>query len=142
MKPKRLTPKDIQVGQSIRAHRLIARMSQAELGEQLGVSFQQVQKYEKGVNRVGAGRLHHIAGIFQVPVNALFETLMDTSTGESSATAAPVKFISDHSAVRLLASYSDITDRAVRRGVSQLVDVIAKSARKQRKQRSNPKRAA
>jgi transcriptional regulator with XRE-family HTH domain len=134
MKPKRLTPTDVQVGQSIRAHRLIARMSQAELGEKIGVSFQQVQKYEKGVNRVGAGRLHQIAGIFKVPISTLFEPQADISRGKPGVSAAPVKFLSDQSAVRLLASYSDITDRGVRRGVFQLVDLIAKAARKQRKQ--------
>lgn len=130
MKTRRITGTDIHVGQSIRAHRLMAGMSQAELGDLLGVSFQQVQKYEKGVNRVGAGRLMQIATIFKVPVNTLYEANADVSTVKPGLTAAPVKFISDKSAVRLLASYTDITNRRVRRGVSQLVDILGKEARK------------
>jgi transcriptional regulator with XRE-family HTH domain len=141
MHPKRLTPTDVHVGQSIRAHRLIARMSQAELADKIGVSFQQVQKYEKGVNRVGAGRLMQIAGVFGVPVNALFEPHADISPGKAKPTSAPVKLLADQSALKLLASYTDITDRAVRRGVTQLVDVIARAARRAKAQGRAAQRA-
>ncbi|MEA2865008.1 MAG: hypothetical protein QOC84_2964, partial [Bradyrhizobium sp.] len=75
MKRKKRRPNstDIQVGEAIRVHRLIAGMSQKDLAERLGVSFQQVQKYEKGTNRIGASRLQQIANILQVPVSFFFE---------------------------------------------------------------------
>src|SRR6266536_1119177 len=66
-------PKDKEVGQLIRAQRLVCRMSQTELANALGVTFQQVQKYEKGVNRVGAGRLAKIADTLTVPVSFFFD---------------------------------------------------------------------
>src|SRR3979409_449392 len=71
-KKRRPTEADCQVGASIRAHRLIAGISQSSLAERLGVTFQQIQKYEKGTNRVGAGRLPLIAEIFNVPVGSFF----------------------------------------------------------------------
>ena len=66
-------PKDREIGQLIRAQRLVRRMSQTELANALGVTFQQVQKYEKGVNRVGAGRLAKIADTLTVPVSFFFD---------------------------------------------------------------------
>src|ERR1700759_923351 len=103
---------DSEVGESIRAHRLIAGMSQTDLANKLGVSFQQVQKYEKGVNRVGAGRLPQIAKIFDVPISA------------------PVKLITDPNLLKLLTAYSDITDRTIRRCLAELVERIATTAKK------------
>ena len=121
---------DVHVGESIRAHRLIAGMSQTDLADQLGISFQQVQKYEKGANRVGAGRLPQIAAIFDIPITALFDTHAHESNGKKPAAAAPVSLIPDRSALRLLGSYTDIPDRRVRRCLIQLVDEIAKVTRK------------
>jgi transcriptional regulator with XRE-family HTH domain len=121
---------DIQVGESIRAHRLIAGISQSDLAKQLGVSFQQIQKYEKGANRVGAGRLPQIAELFNVPISALFKGYADTSPGKRTGSAVPVRLISDQSALELLTAYADITDRAIRRCLVELVDRIAKAATK------------
>ena len=121
---------DTEVGESIRAHRLIAGMSQTDLANKLGVSFQQVQKYEKGVNRVGAGRLPQIAEIFNVPISALFNDHAETSTGRGRASAAPVKLITDPNVLKLLTAYADITDRAIRRCIAELVERIAKTAKK------------
>src|SRR5215211_1737448 len=70
--PKKPDPVDVEVGQRIRIQRLQSGLSQTALAEQLGVTFQQVQKYEKGVNRVGAGRLTKIAEVLAVPVSTLF----------------------------------------------------------------------
>lgn len=128
---------DVQVGQSIRAHRLIAGMSQNELGDHLGISFQQIQKYEKGKNRVGAGRLRQIADLFKVPINALFEPHADTAPGKRTAGAAPVKLVSDRSTFRLLTSYREIADRTMRRNIIRLVDGIAKASREQTRKGRN-----
>ena len=131
-KKRRPNSTDIQVGQSIRAHRLIAGMSQSDLASRLGVSFQQVQKYEKGINRVGAGRLPQIAAIFGIPISALFDANANTSANESMASTAPVKLIPDKSALRLLTSFSGIANRAIRRCLIELVDQIAEAERKPR----------
>ena len=72
MTPKEPDPVDVEVGQRIRIQRLQSGLSQTSLAEQLGVTFQQVQKYEKGVNRVGAGRLTKIAKVLGVPVASFF----------------------------------------------------------------------
>jgi len=131
MKKKKRRPNstDIQVGESIRAYRLIAGMSQSDLAGRLGVSFQQVQKYEKGANRVGAGRLPQIAAIFDIPIGALFEVSADASPGKSTS-AAPVRLIPDKGTLRLLTSFTDIPDRPIRRCLIQLVDGIANATRK------------
>ncbi|MCK5746128.1 MAG: helix-turn-helix transcriptional regulator, partial [Oricola sp.] len=70
---KQPNPIDIHVGGRIRLRRTMLGMSQEKLGEQLGITFQQVQKYEKGTNRVGASRLQNIAAILGVPVAFFFE---------------------------------------------------------------------
>lgn len=131
---------DVHVGESIRAHRLIAGMSQTDLANQLGISFQQVQKYERGANRVGAGRLPQLAEIFGIPISALFDANAHASNGNQTATAAPVSLIPDRSALRLLASYTDISDRRIRRCLLQLVDELANVTR--RRSGSNGERAA
>jgi transcriptional regulator with XRE-family HTH domain len=129
-KKRRPNSADSQVGESIRAHRLAAGMSQSELAKRLGVSFQQVQKYEKGTNRVGAGRLPQIAGIFGVPIGALFKDTMDASPGKGTAGAVPVGLVTDTATIRLLTAYAEITDRSVRSQLSGLVERIAASAKK------------
>jgi transcriptional regulator with XRE-family HTH domain len=131
-KKRRPNSADSGVGESIRAHRLAAGMSQGDLAKRLGVSFQQVQKYEKGTNRVGAGRLPQIADMFGVPIGALFTGSVDASPGKGTDDV-PVKLISDATTVKLLTSYAEITDRSIRRKLSELVDGIAKSAKKSRR---------
>jgi transcriptional regulator with XRE-family HTH domain len=121
---------DTEVGESIRAHRLIAGMSQTDLANKLGVSFQQVQKYEKGVNRVGAGRLPEIAEIFNIPIDALFKDCAQTSPARGKASMAPVRLITDPNVLKLLTAYAEITDRAIRRCIAELVERIAKTSKK------------
>ena len=70
---KRAMPLDAHVGNRVRTRRLMLGMSQTELGQALGITFQQVQKYEKGTNRIGASRLQHIADVLQVPIAFFFE---------------------------------------------------------------------
>src|ERR1700722_4906649 len=117
---------DGEVGESIRAHRLIAGMSQTDLANKLGVSFQQVQKYEKGVNRVGAGRLPQIARIFDIPISALFDANAVTSPGERTGTA-PAKLIPDRHTLKLLNAFGAIAHHKIS---YSLVDAIAKATPK------------
>src|SRR5580700_11139322 len=88
MTKKSPSPIDDHVGKRVRMRRMMLKMSQGKLGEALGLTFQQVQKYEKGVNRVGASRLHHIASILQVPISFLFEGA-PMSGGSSGLEEAP-----------------------------------------------------
>ena len=128
-KTRRPNSADIQIGESIRAHRLIVGMSQSDLGRRLGVSFQQIQKYEKGMNRVGAGRLPQIAKIFDIPVGTLFDANAVTSPGGSTR-SAPVKLIPDRSTLKLLTAFGGIAHGKVRHSLVDLVDAIAKAAPK------------
>ena len=122
-------PIDVIVGKRIRLRRLQLSLSQTDLGQKLGVAFQQVQKYEKGTNRVGAGRLPQIADLFGVPIGALFRGSVDASVGKGTGGYVPVKLISDATTVKMLAAYAEITDRSVRRNLGELIDRIAKSAK-------------
>ena len=120
---------DIQVGHSIRAHRLAAGLSQSELAAKLGVTFQQVQKYEKGVNRVGAGRLTRIARVFNMPVSTFFESGAE-SHSRNDSTVVPLHLISDRSAWKLLSAYSEIRSRDIRQGIVTLVEGIVTTQEK------------
>jgi transcriptional regulator with XRE-family HTH domain len=132
MKGKRRQPNsaDIQIGKSIRAHRLIVGMSQSDLARKLGVSFQQIQKYEKGVNRVGAGRLPQIAKIFDIPIATLFDANAETSPGKGTT---PIALIPDRNALKLLTAFGSIAPGKVRHSLVGLVDAIAKATPKARR---------
>jgi transcriptional regulator with XRE-family HTH domain len=118
---------DIAIGRAIRAHRLIVGMSQSDLARKLGVSFQQIQKYEKGTNRVGAGRLPQIAKIFNIPIGALFDANANTSPGKGAGTV-PVKLVPDRNTLRLLTAFGEIAPREIRNCLVDLVDMIAKAS--------------
>src|SRR5213076_2925416 len=90
MKQRSAGKPDIELGKRIRLRRVEQKISQAELGDKLGVTFQQVQKYEKGVNRVGAGRLTRIAGILSIPVGALLGVDAERPKTQSSSTDSNV----------------------------------------------------
>src|SRR6186713_1410408 len=86
---KQPNPIDIHVGSRVRLRRNIPGMSQERLGESLGITFQQIQKYEKGTNRVGASRLQNISGILNVPVSFFFEDAPgDNAAGQSGMAEA------------------------------------------------------
>ena len=71
---------DVHVGSRVRQRRKILGMSQEKLGEALGLTFQQIQKYEWGANRIGAGRLHHISEVLDVPINYFFKDVSPSQT--------------------------------------------------------------
>jgi transcriptional regulator with XRE-family HTH domain len=113
---------DIHVGQTIRAHRLAAGLAQTDLAQKLGISFQQLQKYEKGMNRVGAGRLSRIARVLNISVTKFFENEAELP---ASANAFPFRFVSDRHALRLMRAYSEIDNRDIRHILADLVEVMA-----------------
>ena len=114
-------PVDTLVGERIRLLRKRRNMSQTDLGKALGVTFQQVQKYEKGKNRVGASRLHQVALALNVSVTELFGGAAVT---DKAATRSPAF---DPQALRLAEAFVKISDKEVR---SLLVDLVEAMARK------------
>ncbi len=118
MKQRSAGKPDIELGKRIRLRRVEQRISQAELGDKLGVSFQQVQKYEKGVNRVGAARLQSIATALDVPVTFFYD-------GDGKAREVEsLLFLDSAFSLRLLRAYSKIKDQTVQR---QLVSLMEES---------------
>jgi len=112
------------VGRNIRIYRLQKGLSQTELADELGLTFQQVQKYEKGVNRVGSGRLLKIATFLCVPVTALFQ---GSDELEDTETQSIFDQLARPHANRLLQAFAQIDDDGLRRSVVQLVEEIANS---------------
>ena len=117
MKQRSAGKPDIELGKRIRLRRVEQKISQAELGEKLGVSFQQVQKYEKGVNRVGAARLQQIATALDVPVTFFYD-------GDNKAREVEL-FLDSAFSLRLLRAYSKIKDQTVQRQLVALMESIA-----------------
>lgn len=129
--PKKTDPVDVEVGQRIRLHRLQSGLSQTELAKQLGITFQQVQKYEKGVNRVGAGRLTKIAHVLGVPVMALFGApgLETAGRDEPRSGASTLTLLTTTGALRLLRAYGRLNDGRMRSSIVQVVENIAADRR-------------
>jgi transcriptional regulator with XRE-family HTH domain len=127
-------PVDVHVGARVRLRRLMLRMSQDKLGENLGVTFQQIQKYERGANRVSASRLWGMADVLDVPVQYFFEGLVEQNEaagfGENDQTPLVYDFINSTDGVQLAAAFSRITDPKVRRQVLQLVRALSGDASK------------
>jgi len=123
-KAKAPDARDVEVGRRIRAQRLVRRMSQTELANSVGVTFQQVQKYEKGVNRVGAGRLARIAEVLNVPVSFFFSG-DDTPSESDERVNSGLRFLETAGAVRLVRAYSQIEDPHIRRTLVDLAEEIA-----------------
>jgi transcriptional regulator with XRE-family HTH domain len=110
---------DVELGKRIRLRRVEIDISQTELGDKLGVSFQQVQKYEKGVNRVGASRLQQICSALNVPLTFFYD-----GDGKSREVES-LLFIDSSFSLRLLRAYSKIKDQAVQREFVSLIECIA-----------------
>ena len=129
-KKKTPNPIDVHVGSRIRLRRTMLGLSQEKLGERLGITFQQVQKYEKGTNRVGASRLQNIAGILDVPVAFFFEDAPgDTSSSEGGLAESPtsyvVNFLSSAEGLQLNRSFVKIANPKIRRRIIDLVKALA-----------------
>jgi transcriptional regulator with XRE-family HTH domain len=119
-------PKDKEVGQLIRAQRLVCRMSQTELANALGVTFQQVQKYEKGVNRVGAGRLAKIADTLGVPISFFFDGVPGPKTAAGHVNEA-LGLIRTAGALRLVRAFENMQADA-RGHFLALIEILADRA--------------
>lgn len=128
---KQPNPIDIHVGSRVRLRRMMTGISQEKLGEHLGITFQQIQKYEKGTNRIGASRLQSISNVLQVPVSFFFEGAPGPSSGSEQAgfqensSSYMIEFLSSPEGLQLNKAFSKIQDARVRRRLVDLVKSIA-----------------
>lgn len=137
MAKKTPNPIDVHVGSRVRLRRMLIGMSQERLGELLGLTFQQVQKYEKGTNRIGASRLYQISQYLGTPVQFFFEDITGdtglspqphtTASGFAERDSAPfvMEFVSSAEGLELNRSYSRIADTRVRKRILELVRCLA-----------------
>ena len=134
MTKKSPNPVDKYVGSRVRMRRMMVGMSQEKLGESLGITFQQIQKYEKGTNRVGASRLQNISSILNVPVSFFFEDAPGdqpsnaTGMAEASSSNYVVDFLSSSEGLQLNRAFVKIGDAKVRRKIVDLVKALAAEA--------------
>ncbi|MBL6853564.1 MAG: helix-turn-helix transcriptional regulator [Alphaproteobacteria bacterium] len=128
MPKKQANPIDAQVGNRVRLRRMLIGMSQERLGELLGLTFQQIQKYEKGVNRIGAGRLFEVARILGVPIDYFYEgAAAQAASGFSESEASPpvMEFVSSGEGLQLSLAFMKIKDPKLRKRVLDLVKQMA-----------------
>jgi transcriptional regulator with XRE-family HTH domain len=125
-------PIDRHVGSRVRMRRVLVGMSQEKLGEALSLTFQQVQKYEKGTNRIGASRLQQISRILGVPVEYFFEgapqateRVASNGFGEAADTTYVADFLATNEGVQLNKAFVRIKDPKLRRKVVELVSAMA-----------------
>jgi transcriptional regulator with XRE-family HTH domain len=123
-------PVDTHVGSRVRMRRKMLAMSQEKLAKALGLTFQQVQKYEKGMNRIGGSRLQQMSHVLQVPVAFFFEDAPGTSSifksDETALTPADVDdFVSSSDGLRLIGAFTRIKSAILRRRIASLVQEIA-----------------
>ena len=135
MVKKAPNPIDRHVGSRVRMRRMMLSMSQEKLGDALDLTFQQVQKYEKGTNRIGASRLQQISQILQVPVEFFFEGAptgmgRPTGMGEAPSPAYVSDFLASSEGLALTRAFTRITDPKVRRRIVDLVEAIVGEAEK------------
>lgn len=129
MAKKPLNSIDIHVGSRVRMRRLMLDMSQTNLADAIGITFQQVQKYEKGTNRISASRLQHISTILQVPVPFFFEgaPLMPGQHKGNGAAPSPAyvtEFLASNDGLALTKAFMRIKKRDLRRRIVALVEEI------------------
>jgi transcriptional regulator with XRE-family HTH domain len=128
MVKKAPNPIDRHVGSRVRMRRMMLRMSQEKLGELLALTFQQVQKYEKGTNRIGASRLQQIAQILQVPVSFFFEDAPGQTAAKNDEESAPdfvSEFLASADGLALSRAFMRLKDAKLRRRIVELVEQIA-----------------
>ena len=123
-------PIDRHVGSRVRMRRMMLAMSQGQLADALGITYQHVQRNENGINRIGASRLQQISHILQVPVAFFFEGAPNASAphgsnGSALSMAQIDEFVSDSNGLRLIEAFMRINNAALRRRIVMLVQEIA-----------------
>ena len=118
-------PIDLHVGARLRYRRMLLGMSQEALAARLGLTFQQIQKYEKGQNRIGASRLYRIAQTLDAPIDFFFEDLPEQPGALMSDGANPLEFVATPEGLQLNLAFSRVRDTATRRKIVELVEALA-----------------
>ncbi|WP_417317308.1 helix-turn-helix domain-containing protein [Emcibacter sp.] len=126
-------PVDVHVGSRVRLRRTLLGMSQEKLGKALGLTFQQIQKYERGANRIGSSRLFQLSQILDVPVSFFFDDMSDeVAAGQGSkdkeAQTVEVDQMSRRETLELVRAYYKISDPSVRKKAFELVKALGNSA--------------
>ena len=127
-------PVDIHVGARVRLRRTLLGMSQEKLGKALGLTFQQVQKYERGANRIGSSRLFQLSRILDVPVSFFFDEMAPEATrkadgmAESNKQVFEVDKLSRRETLELVRAYYKISDPSVRKKIFEMVKAVGNSA--------------
>jgi transcriptional regulator with XRE-family HTH domain len=127
---KRATQTDVAVGRRIREFRKAANLSQTQLADQIGVTFQQVQKYENGTNRVGSGRLMHISRALDLPITAFFEGLTKPTHKRQPATTRLEELRMIPAAPKLLGAFAKISDPVLEVDIIELVRALSAESRR------------
>lgn len=130
---RKANPIDMHVGTRVRMRRMLLGMSQEKLGEMLGLTFQQVQKYEKGVNRIGASRLYELSKVLDVPVQYFYEDAPGAGVSasafdgfaESTAEGYVADVLTSRDGLELNKAFARITDSRIRRSIVDLVRSLA-----------------
>jgi transcriptional regulator with XRE-family HTH domain len=134
MAGKKPNPVDQHVGSRVRLRRMLLGMSQERLGESMGLTFQQVQKYEKGVNRIGASRLFQISKILDVPIQFFFEEAPHSDgrstpgMAEAPSEAFILEFLNSREGLELNRAFVKVADPKVRKSVVDLVRALSASS--------------
>lgn len=119
---------DGHVGSRVRLRRLELGLSQERLADQLGITFQQVQKYERGTNRIGASRLHQIALVLQVPISYFFEGAAEPAQVRSGDASPLAQALSDPATVRLVRAFASIADPHLKQKAVGIIEAIAETS--------------
>jgi len=122
---RRGDPVDVEIGRRVRAYRIARGLSQTGLGDRVGVTFQQIQKYEKGANRIGGSRLKRIAGVLRVPVSVLFGE--DDKGEERAADRLLTEALAERYAARLLKAFGAVKGSGPRRALVEFVEAMAET---------------
>jgi transcriptional regulator with XRE-family HTH domain len=135
LRVRRADTRDAEVGRRVRSRRLEQKLSQTELADKIGVTFQQVQKYEKGTNRIGAGRLQRIGEALEVPITFFFGTengAEQTPSGKNSNAGVPALesmfgMLQTNGSIRLVKAFHKIRSTKMRNILVQLVEEAAEA---------------
>jgi len=120
-------PVDVHVGGRLRLRRTLLGLSQEKLGDAIGLTFQQVQKYERGANRIGASRLHQLSQVLEVPVAFFFEGLTDPSGRGEAECSEDDDPLLKRETLELVRAYYRIADPQVRRRIFELTKTLGES---------------
>ena len=116
---------DADIGSRMKLRRLMLGMSQGKLGHALGVTFQQVQKYENGLNRLGASKLPDVARVLKVPITFFYDGALKQSKQDDQPIASITRLLATPERLALVVAFEKIKDKALQRAVVRLVETIA-----------------